>query len=200
MWSRDPMLATAGDPRPDRSLGSAAGNAGSGPAPERADGPRSPRFPAPDAVVKVDLLDHRSPQSEQPLPYPEWAHVVTVPLVSVPAVRSQNRRSTTACAPPARRSGAPQRPDLTATKRGRRRLSSSANPATSSENVSRPTTRRPALLDQTTTAALPATAFTSPTERAGEPRFRRPGRAPGPADVSPLAGVRRAGGAVERAR
>ena len=57
--------------------------------------------------------------------------------------------------PPARRSGAPSAPTSLPHKRGRRRLSSSANPATSSTNVSRATPSPQALLDQTTTAALP---------------------------------------------
>ena len=51
--------------------------------------------------------------------------------------------------------GRSQRPDLIAPKRGRRRLSSSANPATSSRNASRAAPDPAALLDQTTTAALP---------------------------------------------
>jgi hypothetical protein len=88
-----------------------------------------------------------------------------------PAVRSQNRRSPAACALSCPEVGRSQRPDLIAKQRGRRRLSSSANPATSSENVSRATLGRHALLDQTPTAALPAPAFTSPTERAGEPKI-----------------------------
>jgi hypothetical protein len=49
-----------------------------------------------------------------------------------------------------------QRPDLPSPKRGKRRLSSSANPATSSENVHAHNARPRALLDQTTTAALPS--------------------------------------------
>jgi len=51
--------------------------------------------------------------------------------------------------------GRSQRPDLIAPKRGRRRLSSSANPTASSANVSRAATTTTALLDQTTTTALP---------------------------------------------
>jgi hypothetical protein len=50
-------------------------------------------------LVEIDLLDHRSPQSEQLFPYSEWAHVATAPFTSVPTVRSRNRRSTAACAP-----------------------------------------------------------------------------------------------------
>ena len=51
--------------------------------------------------------------------------------------------------------GRSQRPNLIAAERGRRRLSSSANPATSSTNSSRANTSPQALLDQTKTAALP---------------------------------------------
>ena len=82
----------------------------------------------PVALVELDLLDHRSPQPEQRLPYPEWAHVATAPFTSVPALRSQNRRSPAACALSCPDVGRSQRPDLIAPKRGRRRLSSSANP------------------------------------------------------------------------
>ena len=51
--------------------------------------------------------------------------------------------------------GRSQRPDLIATQRGRRRLSSSANPRHEQHNVLAGQHQSQALLDQTTTAALP---------------------------------------------
>jgi hypothetical protein len=109
----------------------------------------------PACLVELDLLDHRPPQPEQLLPYPQWAHVATLPSHRFLLSEAKNRRSPAACAPSCPEVGRSQRPDLIAKQRGRRRLSSSANPATSSENVSRATAGRHALLDQTTTAALP---------------------------------------------
>ena len=107
------------------------------------------------AELDTDVLDHRPLDPEQHLPYASGAHAATAFLL-VPDLRSRNRRRTAACAPSYPEvGGAPSAPDLIATKRRRRRLSSSANPATSSPNVSRTAPTTQALLDQTTTAALP---------------------------------------------
>jgi hypothetical protein len=135
-------------------------------------------------LVEIDLLDHRSAQPEQRLPYPERAHVATVPFIRFLTVRSQNRRSTAACAPSCPEVGRSQRPDLIAPQRGRRRLSSSANPATSSTNLSRTTPALRRCLIRRRRPRYPATAFTSPTEPAGEPPKRRSCRCP-PAAVCP---------------
>src|ERR1019366_6230577 len=48
----------------------------------------------------ADVLDHRPPDPEQHLPYASQAHAATVSFTSVPALRSQNRMSTAACAAP----------------------------------------------------------------------------------------------------
>ena len=67
--------------------------------------------------------------------------------------------------------GRSQRPDLVAKQRGRRRLSSSTNHATSSENASLAAPTDPRCLIRRRRPRYPATAFTSPTERAGEPEM-----------------------------
>ena len=108
----------------------------------------------PIELVEIDLLNDRSPQSEQLLPHPERAHVATVPFTSVPTVRSRNRRSTAACALlpagqalPAPRPHCPHARTAAAVKRREPRHEQhkllAGNPSPQ------------ALLDQTTTAALP---------------------------------------------
>jgi hypothetical protein len=70
--------------------------------------------------------------------------------------------------PPQPPSGAPRR-DLIANQRGRATLSSSANTAANHGDASRtPATIRRCLTDDDR-PRYPATAFTSPTERAGAP-------------------------------
>jgi uncharacterized protein DUF2855 len=128
------------------------------------------------AVGELDVLHDSSVETEELLPYASSAHAVTALSCGSATVRSRNRKSTAACASSSPEVGRSQRPDVIAPKRGRRRLSSSADPAMSSENVSRAATATTALLDQTTTAALPRAAFTSPTEHAGEPFFFAPDR------------------------
>ena len=61
-------------------------------------------------LVEIDLLDHRSPQSEQRLPYPEWAHVATVPLDRFQLSEAGTVGARRRAPPPARRSGAPSAP------------------------------------------------------------------------------------------
>jgi hypothetical protein len=109
------------------------------------------------AELDADVLDHRPLDPEQHLPYASGAHAATAFLL-VPDLRSRNRRSAARRAlPSCPEVGRSQRPDLTSPKRGRRRLPSSANHATSSQNVPRTAPTIKALLDQTTTAALPRT-------------------------------------------
>ena len=67
--------------------------------------------------------------------------------------------------------GRSQRPDLIAKQRGGRRLSSSANPAASSRNLPRATPAQRRCLIRRRRPRYPASAFTPPTERAGEPDF-----------------------------
>jgi hypothetical protein len=106
-------------------------------------------------VDQFDVLDDSPVETEQLLPYASSAHAATALSHRFLTLRSRNRKSTAACAPSCPEVGRSQRPDLIAPKRGRRRLSSSANPATSSANLSRAATATTALLDQTTAAALP---------------------------------------------
>ena len=88
--------------------------------------PRSDRHhQRPVALVDLDLLDHRSNQPQQHLPYPEWAHVATTPFTGFQT--SGNPRSAATCAPLSPGRGGP-RPDLAATKRSRPAGSSAANP------------------------------------------------------------------------
>ena len=115
-------------------------------------------------VGQLDVLHDSSPQTEELLPYPSCAHAATALSRGSTAVRSPNRESTTACAPSCPEVGRAQRPDLIATKRGRRRPSSSANPPTSSENVSRAAPASKALLDQTQTGRA------TPRPRSPHPR------------------------------
>ncbi len=123
------------------------------------------------AVGERDVLDDRSLKAEQLLPYASPAYAVTALSCGSATVRSRNRKSTTACAPPARRSGAPSAPTSLPNSAARRRLSSSANPSTSSTNVPLTTPAPRRCLIRRRRPRYPATTFTSPTERAGEPNF-----------------------------
>ncbi len=106
-------------------------------------------------VVELDLLDHRSAQPEQLLPYPERAHVATVPLLSVPTVRSRNRRRTAACAPPARRSGASNAPTSLPQSADGGGCQAAPTPSRTAKTSREQRPSSHALVDQTTTAALP---------------------------------------------
>src|ERR1019366_2531068 len=93
--------------------------------------------------LDADVLDHRPLDPEQHLPYASQAHAATVAFTSVPALRSQNRKSTAACAAPLTlvRGGPP--PPSIAPTRPPRPPSSRAQPSE-------------ALLDRRRPAALPA--------------------------------------------
>jgi hypothetical protein len=84
------------------------------------------------AVHELDVFHDGSLKTEELLPYASSAHAVTALSCGSATVRSRNRKSTTACALSCPQVGRSQRPDLIAPKRGRRRLSSSANPTASS--------------------------------------------------------------------
>ena len=154
--SRDPAPATAGGPRPGHSPGSAAGSADSDPAPGLPVGPTPPpprrsrraRRPRPPLGASPSSGFHT----------PQWAHVATVPFTWFLNLRSRNRRSAAACAPPRPQVGRSRAPTSMPNSAARRRLSSSANTPQSSEHVSRTSARDRALLDRRRRPRYPTTA------------------------------------------
>jgi len=124
-------------------------------------------------ALDPDVLDHRFAQPEGRLPYASSTHAATAPSSWFLTVRSRNRRSTAACAPSCPEVGRSQRPDLVAKQRGRRRLSSSANPARSSRNVARAATTARRCLIRRRRPRYPATALTSTHGTCRGAGFRR---------------------------
>lgn len=101
---------------------------------------------------------------------PSSAHAVTVPSRGYATRRSRSRKRTAACASSCSDVGYSPAPDLVTTKRDRRPLSSSADPATSCANLWGAATGTTGLPDQTP-AALPCVAVTPPTKRAEAPQM-----------------------------
>ena len=181
-------VAIDGALRPGHSPGSAAGNVGIGQPLAHAGGRDHQRLPL-TAVVKVDLLDHRSPQPEQRVPYPDWAHVATAPFPSVPAVKSE-RRSPAACAPVTRRSGAPSAPTSLPQSADGGGCQAAPTPPRAAKTSRGPHPRPRRCLIRRRQPRYPATAVTSPTERAGQPqKVRDTWAQSGSLPVRPLGGM-----------
>src|ERR1017187_6614527 len=97
--------------------------------------------------LDADVLDHRPLDPEQHLPYASQAHAATVSFTSVPALRSQNRKSTAACAAPLTLVGAPCAPTSSPQSAPGRRCQAARTPAsTTTPRVPRQTFE--ALLDR----------------------------------------------------
>ena len=119
-------------------------------------GDRADRYHQRPAVAQLDVLNDSSLKTEQLVPYASSEHAVTALCCGSATVRSRNRKSATACVSPARRSGAPSAPTSPAHSAAGGGCQAAPAPAASSTNVSRPPTATAALLDQTTTTALPS--------------------------------------------
>ena len=130
------------------------------------------------AVLLVDCLDDRLLQPQHPRPRTDaYASACARRhrfLSTFLTVRSRNGRSDAACALLPGGRAHPCAPTSLPNSAARRRLSSSANPGTSSQNASRTAPAHRALLDQTTTAALPSDRVHSTHGRVQEVSLHEP--------------------------